>query len=151
MIKHQGGCHCGNIRYTTTYDPMMVIACHCTTCTKISGVGMTVFSVFGEGEVDFEGEIKTFPYRGESGNCVHQGFCSNCGNNIVGHPAILSGMMYVPLGSFDNPLAFQPKIELWSKTKPSWFNGEGCIVESFEDNGTIERIQMLMENMDQRQ
>ena len=90
MIKHQGGCHCGNVRYTTTYDPMMVMACHCTTCTKISGAGMTVSAVFGEGEVDFEGDIKTFPYRGESGNCVHQGFCSNCGNNIVGHPEILA-------------------------------------------------------------
>ena len=53
MIKHQGGCHCGNIKFTTKYDPMLVMACHCRSCSKISGVGMTVFAVFGEGEIDF--------------------------------------------------------------------------------------------------
>jgi hypothetical protein len=59
--------------------------------------------------------------------------------------------MYLHLGSFDNPQAFTPKVEIWNKGKRSWFNGEGCIVESFEDNGTIERLQLLMENLDQRQ
>ena len=24
MIKHQGGCHCGKVRFTTEYDPMLV-------------------------------------------------------------------------------------------------------------------------------
>ncbi len=151
MIKHQGGCHCGNIRYSTTYDPMLVMACHCRTCNKISGVGTTVFAVYAEGEVDFEGELTTYPYRGESGQFVHQGFCAKCGNNIYGNPEILEGVMFLHLGSFDNPLAFTPKVEIWNKTKPTWFSGAGCVVESFEDNGTIERIQILMENMDQRQ
>jgi len=151
MIKHQGGCFCGNIRYSTEYDPMLVMACHCRSCKKLSGVGMTVLAVYGEGEVDFEGELKSYPYRGESGNTVHQEFCPNCGNNIMGNPEIIAGVIYLHVGSFDNPQAFTPKVEVWNKTKPTWFNGEGCIAESFEDNGTIERIQMLMENLDQRQ
>ena len=151
MIKHQGGCFCGNIRYSTEYDPMLVMACHCRSCKKLSGVGMTVLAVYGEGEVDFKGELKSYPYRGESGNIVHQEFCPNCGNNIMGNPEIIAGVIYLHVGSFDNPQAFTPKVEVWNKTKPTWFNGEGCIAESFEDNGTIERIQMLMENLDQRQ
>jgi len=66
MIKHQGGCFCGNIRYSTEYDPMLVMACHCRSCKKLSGVGMTVLAVYGEGEVDFEGELKSYPIVGKA-------------------------------------------------------------------------------------
>ncbi|MBQ32664.1 MAG: hypothetical protein CL923_08965 [Deltaproteobacteria bacterium] len=109
------------------YDPMLVMACHCKTCIKISGVGLTVFAVYGEGEVGFEGDFKTYPCRGERGNFVHQGFCSSCGNNgergnfvhqgfcsscgnnIAGRPAMLAGMLYLHIGSFKNPQAFTPR------------------------------------------
>ncbi len=64
---------------------------------------------------------------------------------------MLAGMLYLHIGSFENPQTFTPKVEIWNKTKPVWFKSEGCIVESFEDNGSLERIQMLMENLDQRQ
>ena len=67
MIKHQGGCHCGNVRYSTAYDPMLVMACHCRTCKKISGVGMTVFAVYGEGEVDIEAVGKLAVLAGVKG------------------------------------------------------------------------------------
>ena len=130
---------------------MLVMACHCKTCIKISGVGLTVFAVYGEGEVDFEGDFKTYPCRGERGNFVHQGFCSSCGNNIAGRPAMLAGMLYLHIGSFENPQTFTPKVEIWNKTKSAGFNGEGYLMESFEDNGTIERIQLLIENLDQCQ
>ena len=34
--------------------------------------------------------------------------------------------------------------------KCSWDKDDGSITTSFEDNGTIERIQQLLENLDQR-
>lgn len=151
MIKHQGGCHCGNIKFSTEYDPMLVMACHCKTCDKMLGVGTGVTAIYGEEEVSFEGELKRYSLRGSSGNQLHYEFCGNCGNNIVTKPDLIAGMMYIHVGSFDNPQAFTPKVEIWNKTKPVWFKSEGCIVESFEDNGSLERIQMLMENLDQRQ
>ena len=35
--------------------------------------------------------------------------------------------------------------------KCSWIKDDGCIQESFPDNGTLERIQQFLENMDQRE
>ena len=115
------------------------------------GVGTAVSAIFSEEEVIFEGELKRYSALGSSGNQLHYDFCGNCGNNIATYPLLIAGILYMHIGSFDNPLAFTPKVEIWNKTKPEWFKSEGCIVESFEDNGSLERIQMLMENMDQRQ
>ena len=55
MIKHQGGCHCGNIKFSTEYDPMLVMACHCRTCIQMFGVGTGITAMYGEDDVNFEG------------------------------------------------------------------------------------------------
>ena len=28
MIKHQGGCHCGQVRFQTEFDPLLVYQCN---------------------------------------------------------------------------------------------------------------------------
>ena len=49
------------------------------------------------------------------------------------------------------PNIFKPKNEIWDDYKCSWIKDDGCIQESFPDNGTLERIQQFLENMDQRE
>jgi hypothetical protein len=39
---------------------------------------------------------------------------------------------------------------LWSGNRPKWMQKAPTIIESFEDNGTVERITELLENLDQR-
>ena len=58
MIKHQGGCHCGKVRFTTEYDPLMVTQCNCTRCRRLMGA-LNVIVVFGKEEIEFkEGNCK---------------------------------------------------------------------------------------------
>jgi len=43
MIKHQGGCHCGKVRFQTEADPWMVFQCNCMRCRRLLGtVGVFV-------------------------------------------------------------------------------------------------------------
>ena len=63
---------------------------------------------------------------------------------------ILEGMIYVPAGLLRDQIEFKPKVEIWAGSRPSWTNRPDCLVESFDDNGTIERISTLLENLDQR-
>ena len=56
MIKHQGGCYCGQIRFTTEFDPMLVMNCHCRTCKKISGANLSSFAAFYESEILITGD-----------------------------------------------------------------------------------------------
>jgi hypothetical protein len=34
---HEGGCHCGAVRYRVLSNPMLAGVCHCTSCQRRSG------------------------------------------------------------------------------------------------------------------
>ena len=36
----EGGCACGDIRYSLTNAPMIVHACHCRDCQKVTGAAL---------------------------------------------------------------------------------------------------------------
>jgi hypothetical protein len=36
-MTREGGCSCGAVRYALTRDPMIVHACHCRDCQRVSG------------------------------------------------------------------------------------------------------------------
>jgi hypothetical protein len=42
MREMTGGCLCGQVRYSASVDPTIVVVCHCKDCQKQSG---TAFSV----------------------------------------------------------------------------------------------------------
>ena len=111
---------------------------------------MSVFAAFGENEVELNGETSVYSVTGGSGLPLHYTFCGSCGNLIYSNPDLIDGIIYMMLAVFDDPHVFKPRIEIWSDQKNNWFSDDGCIVESFKDNGTIDRIQMFMENLDQR-
>ena len=56
----------------------------------------------------------------------------------------------VTLGAFDDPLQFEPRAEIFANYKLKWLSDNGCIKESFEEGAVAERIQLLMENLEQR-
>jgi len=149
MIKHQGGCHCGKVRFTTEYDPLLVGQCNCTRCRRLYGT-MSVGAMFGENELEVSGETYEYTFNGGSGMPVHLHSCSTCGTRIYAEPEAFGGMVYVLLGSFDNSLEFEPKGEIFTKYKMRWLRDNGCIQESFEEAAVLERMQALMENLDQR-
>ena len=63
MIKHQGGCYCGQIRFTTEFDPMLFMNCHCRTCEKSSGANLSSFDAFYESEILITGDRQSFEYN----------------------------------------------------------------------------------------
>ena len=65
--------------------------------------------------------------------------------------SFLEGMVYVPAGLLGEQIEFKPTVELWSGNRPNWMQKAPSIIESFSDNGTLERLQELLENLDQRE
>ena len=73
MIKHQGGCHCGEFSIKVELDPLIVTLCHCIKCRRLTGA--VVSNCFYEmSEVQFEGETLLYDYIGGSGKTVHHMF-----------------------------------------------------------------------------
>ena len=59
-------------------------------------------------------------------------------------------MIYVPCGMLKEHYEYEPQVEIFSANKASCFDQLKATAESYEHNGTIERISELLENLEQR-
>ena len=80
---------------------------------------------------------------------VHIYFCSECGCRVYRIPKAFEGFIIIPLGTFDDPHLFRPAAEIFTNYKLDWIKSSS-VKESFEEAAVMERIQLLMENLDQR-
>ena len=103
-----------------------------------------------EHEINVDGDLSVFTTVGGSGNDMHYYFCSGCSTIIYNKPELLGGMAYVLAGAFIDQIEFTPTLELWTGGRPKWMPKAPSIIESFKDNGTVERIEKLLDNLDQR-
>ena len=81
---------------------------------------------------------------------MHYFHCPDCRVLIYNKPELLEGMAYIPAGLLDGQIEFKPTVELWAANRPNWMSKASSIIESFQDNGTLERLQELLENLEQR-
>ena len=148
-MRITGGCFCKKIRYTATIDPKTVTICHCTDCQVMFNGSFEGYAI-SKDELSIQGDLSKFTYSGGSGLSLHVNFCSKCSTKIYTQPEILEGMIYVPAGLLRDQIEFKPKVEIWAGSRPSWTSKPESLAESFDDNGTVERISTLLENLDQR-
>jgi hypothetical protein len=142
-------CHCGSVEFTLQNDPMMHFACHCSDCQKIWGNSFFGYA-YSTDDICITGEVKKYSYEGGSGNQLHYVFCPECGSKIHSQPDLIEGMIYIPCGMLKKHYEFEPKVELFSSNKAPCFAQVKATAESYEHNGTIERIGELLENLEQR-
>ncbi|WP_262265795.1 GFA family protein [Microvirga yunnanensis] len=120
--KYTGRCACGSIRFEFDTDPQFVAVCHCLDCKKASGGEAATF--FGVPDGDFSlagGSPKPFRYVAQSGKTLDRNFCPDCGarvysSNLESFP----GLVFVTLGSLDDPTLVEPKLEMFTKRRLPW-------------------------------
>ena len=149
MSTHHGTCACGDVRVSIAFDPLLEFQCHCSVCKLHHGTSLSALA-FGEDEITIDGKIEIYSWTGGSGEIISKHYCPTCGVPIFIKPEVLGGMVYVPAGLLTPDYDFKPKVELWNDGRPQWMSQAPTIVESFPDNGTIERIQLILGNLDQR-
>ena len=81
---------------------------------------------------------------------MHFVFCTECGSKIHSQPDLIDGIIYIPWGLLKEYYEYEPRVEIFSANKASFFAQVKATAESFDHNGTIERISQLLENLEQR-
>ena len=148
-MAYAGTCLCGDVSFSFQFDPMMQFQCHCSVCQRKFGSSLNALAM-PEDELTVEGPVRVFTTKGGSGQEMHYGNCAVCGTSIWNKPEVLGGMLYLPAGLLAGQIEFKPTVELWSGGRPSFMAQAPTIKASFTDNGTVERIQELLESLDQR-
>lgn len=140
-MRLAGGCTCGIIRYELTNSSLIVHACHCRDCQRITG-GPHVINIWIESKfVERSGaEPKSFVTKGGSGKRHEVFFCSECGTYVWSRYGIAPGdCLFVRAGTLDNPEAVTPDVHIFTRSKLPWVRlPEG--VRVFESAYQIDKV-----------
>jgi hypothetical protein len=112
-ISHEGGCLCGEVRYTAAAKPLRVTICHCTFCQRFTGSAFLVEPIFRTDDVTFSGTPpRTYDHRSDgSDKRVTLHFCGRCGTTLYLSFERFPGFIGLCAGTFDDPNWFERGLE----------------------------------------
>ncbi len=130
-LPQSGGCLCGAVRFTLTSEPAVMGICHCRDCQRASGATHATQLAVPESGVRLEGETRSYSRPADSGNIVNRHFCATCGSGTHSTNDGMPGMVFLRATHLDDPEQFQPAMEVYTESRPSW-GGRFDLVASFE-------------------
>ena len=117
MIEFTGSCHCGEISYTFSGEPLRQVNCHCKNCRKTSG-GPYLANIFvSEDNLFIKGSPKVYQHLADSGNQMTKKFCGNCGAQMFSLGSGRPGIVSIRGGTIDNLEIIQPTINIFVSSK----------------------------------
>ncbi|HYM71565.1 MAG TPA: GFA family protein [Stellaceae bacterium] len=119
----EGGCACGAIRYTLTNEPMIVHACHCRDCQRLTGSAFAVNLWIERKFVEASGpEPVAFRVPPGSSGKPHDVFrCPRCGGAVWHkYHAAPGDTLLVRAGTLDDPAAIAPDVHIFTRSKAPW-------------------------------
>jgi hypothetical protein len=117
-MTHQGGCHCGAVRYEVSGEPQHVALCHCSDCRKSSGAPMVAWAAFTEDQFKLvEGEPVTF----NSSGSAMRSFCPKCGSGLYyRNVEFLPGIVDIQSATLDDPDVLPPGAHIQTAERLGW-------------------------------
>ncbi len=117
----KGGCACGAVRYELAESPMIVHACHCRDCQRITGGAFVINLWIERNLVQVSGEPRSYMLAGGSGKPHEVFFCGSCGTYVWSRYHGAPGdALFVRAGTLDNPESVKPDIHIFTRSKVPW-------------------------------
>lgn len=119
----EGGCACRAVRYRLLSAPLIVHACHCTECRRLTGTAFAVNALIETGRLEIlAGEAAPVPVPGASGKPQSVFRCPGCQVALWSHyPGGGTKLAFVRVGTLDEPERLPPDIHIYTSTKLPWF------------------------------
>jgi hypothetical protein len=114
-----GGCLCGRARYRMAAEPLIVHACHCTQCQRLTGSAFVVNALIEKDKVALlSGAPTDFRFPGSQHTAS---FCNACGGYLWSeYGSGFEPCRFVRVGTLDQPDRFQPDVHIYTATKQPW-------------------------------
>lgn len=118
----EGGCACGALRYALQTRPILVHACHCLNCQRLTGGAFAVNAVIEKNQlVLLAGKPTACELKGGSGQRQDVYFCATCGTHLWNEYHVFPGnTWFVRVGTFDDPTLLQPDVHIFTRSKQPW-------------------------------
>ena len=117
-MTRSGGCHCGDVRYEVSGEPVYHAVCHCDACRASSGAPFVAWYAVREELFALKsGEPKRF--EGRPG--AERNFCPRCGTGLFYRNAeALPGLVDIQSATFDDADAEAPAIQVQCADRLAW-------------------------------
>jgi len=121
-MKLAGGCACQQIRYKLLADPMIVHACHCRDCQRITGSAFVINMWIERKFVETDGAApKSSRLKGGTGQNHDVFFCDACGTYLWSfYHGAPGDALFVRAGTLDKPEAVAPDVHIFTRSKVPW-------------------------------
>jgi hypothetical protein len=120
MRQMNGGCLCGQIRYSALTEPAFVGVCHCKNCQKQSGTAFSVVVGIPKPAMSIQGQLKTYQDKGDSGQPVLRSFCPECGSPITTDVSVMPELTIIKAGTLDDTSWLDPKMHIYCDSAQPW-------------------------------
>lgn len=115
-----GRCFCGGVRWTSAEPPIVTRVCWCRECQYLGAGSGTVNACFRTAAFTVNGKTSDYPSIADSGNRMHRRFCPECGTPLFSEAEARPHLIFVRVGTFDNPDLAQPTMTIWTSSAPRW-------------------------------
>lgn len=109
MSNHEGGCHCGAVRFAveTTDESEQgprTALCHCTDCRRCAGAPAVGWTAVASSTFKL---LQGTPAVYQSSELAQRSFCAKCGTGLYYiNETVLPGLVDIQTATFDDPQAF---------------------------------------------
>ncbi|MGE7993690.1 GFA family protein [Pseudomonas sp. NPDC089554] len=116
---HEGGCHCGGLRYRLRGALTDVAHCHCTICRRVSGAPVVTWVTLALGD---------FQWLNEEAQCYvapascRRYFCGRCGAHVALVTEHSPQSIDVTVATLDRPEDVRPNRHIWVGTRLPWLH-----------------------------
>lgn len=118
----EGACQCGGVKYRLLSAPLMVIACHCKECQKLSTSAFSITAVVAADAVEFQGEMVEWRRTADSGNTNGAKFCPTCGNRIYHFNPDEPEKIKLKPSTLSDTSIIRPTAHVWVSEKQDWYS-----------------------------
>lgn len=122
-MEQEGGCACGATRYKLTNTPLIVHACHCRDCQRLSGsafaTNIWIERCFVEAN---DAPLASMTVPAGSGKPQEIFRCARCGTALWSkYHAAPGDTVLLRAGTLDHPEAAAPDVHIFTRSKQPWF------------------------------
>ncbi|MFC3153233.1 GFA family protein [Litoribrevibacter euphylliae] len=117
----EGSCQCGGVKYQLLSKPLMIVACHCKECQKLSTSAFSITAMVEADSIQFEGEMVEWRRTADSGNINGAKFCPTCGNRIYHFNPDEPDKIKLKPSNLSDTSIIKPTAHVWVSEKQEWF------------------------------
>ena len=115
----EGGCLCGDVRFSATLPSLWVAHCHCTLCRRAHGAAFVTWVGMDASRCAIDDPRQQLRWYASSAG-AERGFCSHCGSMLFFRSERWAGELHIARAQIDGDIDRTPQAHVFWDTHVDW-------------------------------